>query len=193
MSEEQTPLEALLAEQANQPFGDIEIQSNKTLAPFSAAGRKAAENLLSKAQRALGNDEPERAKSYINKAVQLPYDEHEETDPAAWVAHLDLFGVVVDAAEECPPDDSRWLDAALHLLEETEDPARSDLRVVLSNIDQDYQLTGTERTRLRAAIDAVPKRASLDDLRLSPQELAEHVLANLMLIRRYQQVYEDAR
>ena len=40
---------------ADQPFGDVELVSGQTLAPFSRAGLTAADNLLEKADRALAD------------------------------------------------------------------------------------------------------------------------------------------
>jgi hypothetical protein len=98
-----------LSERPNGPFGDVESVSGRTLQPFSFAGQRAAENLLIKARRALDNNDVDRARAFVDRAVRLPFDEHEGAAPAALAVHMDLFCVVTDALEQAEADDSRWL------------------------------------------------------------------------------------
>lgn len=88
-----------LSERADAPFGDVEALSGRTLQPFSLALRQAAENLLFKARRALDDHDVDRAATWVDRAVELPFDEHEEVAPAAQAVHMDLFCAVTDAAE----------------------------------------------------------------------------------------------
>lgn len=164
------------AEQVNRGFGDVEFASGRSLQRFSAAGMAAADNLLAKAQRAIRDADRERAARYIARAVDLPFDDHEEAHPAAWQAHMALFTVVTDEVDEAAADDHRWLDAAIQVLGSAGDWARLDLRDVLSSIDHDYQLEGRERRRLRQAIADVPASSELIDLALPPEQLAAALL-----------------
>jgi hypothetical protein len=152
----------------------------------SRAGQRAAENLLSKARRALDEHDEDRAAAFIDRAVRLPFDEHERTAPAALAAHMDLFCAVSDAVEHAEPEDSRWLDVAVQVLSGAAEPAACDLRDVLVAIDQDYVLSRTEHRRIRAAIAAIPERAKLPDLVLTMAELGEHIMAILQAHRDYQ-------
>lgn len=172
-------LQAILAEQADRPLGDTDAVSGRTLQPFSRAGQAAADNLLDKAVRALEADDTDRARRYADRAARLPFDDHEEAAPAAWAAHLRLFGVVTDALEASEPENHRWLEAALAVLETAEEPARFDLRDVLADIVQDYELPKTERRRLRAAITPIPDRATLFDLDLDELDLSDHIMSIL--------------
>jgi hypothetical protein len=169
-------LAAWEAEQVNRGFGDAEFASGRSLQPFSRAGIAAADNLLAKAQRAVRQGDRERATRYVARAVELPFDDHEEAHPAAWQAHMALFTVVTDEAEEAAAGDHRWLDAAIQVLESAGDFARGDLRDVLADIDHDYQIAGQERRRLRQAIAQVPAGPELIDLALPPEELAVALL-----------------
>ena len=169
-------LAAWEAAQVNRGFGDVEFASGRSLQPFSAAGMAAADNLLAKAQRAVRDGDRERAARYIARAVELPFDDHEEAHPAAWQAHMALFTVVTDEVEEAAAGDYRWLDAAIQVLGSAGDRARRDLRDVLSTIDDDYQLEGKERRRLRQAIADVPAGPELNGLALPPEQLAVAVL-----------------
>ena len=76
-------MDSYFQEQANKPFGNVELVSGRTLAPFSRAGLTAAENLLTKAERALADGDLDRATHLIGRATALNYD-HEETTPAAF-------------------------------------------------------------------------------------------------------------
>jgi hypothetical protein len=175
-----------LGERANRPFGDVESLSGRTLQPFSFAGQRAAENLLIKARRALDDHEMDRARVLVDRAVRLPFDEHEGAAPAALAVHMDLFCAVTDALDEAEADDSRWLDAALTVLVAADEPTACDLRDVLVAIDHDYSLSPPEHRRIRAGIASVPARAELRDLELTTSELHDHVLSILHARRAYE-------
>ena len=98
---------------------------------------------------------------------------------------MDLFCAVADAIEQADADDSRWLDAALQVLEKAAAPAAFDLRDVLVAIDQDHVLRPIEHRRIRAAIASIPERAELRDLDLTTPELGEHVMSILDARRAY--------
>lgn len=180
----------LLAEylrtRADRPFGDVESVSGRTLQPFSIALSEAATNLLTKARRALARDDAGMAVALVDRAVALPYDDHEQTAPAAWTAHLELFTTVADTLEDSAAEDSRWLDAALDVLSTAGQRARFVLRDVLEAVDNDYELHGTESRRLRAGIAEVPARAEIRDLDLTSRDLHEHVVEVLAACNAYE-------
>ena len=180
------------AERADRPFGDLERGSGRTLQPFSIAGQQAAANLLVKARRALTEGDPDRARALVNRAVQLPFDEHEQAAPAAIAAHMELFCLVTDTLEQAEINDSRWLDAAVTVLASADEPARCDLRDVLAAIDHDYSLASPERSRVHSAIAAIPDRAELRDLALNPTELGEHVVSILAADNNYRAALTEA-
>jgi hypothetical protein len=184
-------LEKIMAEQADQPFGDVDLQSGRTLQPFSFAGQQGATNLLTKASRALDDGNLGRAKAFIDRAVKLPYDRHEQAAPAALSAHMELFCLVTDALEGAEPGDERWLDAAVAVMSLSDEAVRFDLRDVLTAIDQDYSLSSRESSRLRSAVAAIPKRAELMDLELGATELGCQVVAILVACRAYRAEQEE--
>ena len=95
-----------LAKESDRGLGDIEFFKHRAISSFSRASSEAARNLLHKAQRALDDDDTERARAYVTRAVQLPFDEAEEVPPVAWEAHMLLFTAVTDALEESDEDDT---------------------------------------------------------------------------------------
>jgi hypothetical protein len=178
-------LDRYFADRADAPFGDLELVSGRTLQAFSIAGQRAASNLLVKAIRALDNDEPERARAYVDRAVRLPYDRHEQSHPVAWEAHMALFCLVTDALEDSSETDSQWLDAAIAVQAGADEAGRCAMRDVLEAIDHDYHLSRSERASLRSAAAAVPDRPELRDLDLPPSELADCVESVLAVYRDY--------
>jgi hypothetical protein len=182
-------LDRYLAKHADAPFGDVELVSDRTLQPFSIAGQQAASNLLTKASRALDDNDIERARSYVARAVRLPYDGHERCHPAAMEAHMALFCLVTDALEDSEEGDSRWLDTALAVLPVADEAGRCVMRDVLVAVDHDYFLTRAERTSLRSATAAVPDRPELWDLDLPPDELGDSVVSVLVVCRDYRDAH----
>jgi hypothetical protein len=174
-----------MRERADQPFGDVHATSGQTLQPFSIAGQQAATNLLVKAHRALDDGDNNRARRFVDRAVSLPYDEHECAAPVALATHMDLFCLVTDALERSETDDSRWLDAAEEVLDNVDETGRCDMRDVLVAIDHDYSISAEEHRRIRAAVTPIPDRAELRDRHLTPTELGNQVMSILHACGRY--------
>ena len=178
-------MDAYFQEQAEQPFGNVELVSGRTLAPFSTAALTAAENLLTKAERALADGDLERASHLVGRATALDYDDHEETTPAAFAASVMLFGAVTDALERSSEGDSRWLGAAVTALTTATGWGQSELRRTLLDIRQNYAVEAEESRTVRDAVVDVPERAELRDAVLPPEELAEAVTSVLQVLRTY--------
>lgn len=184
-------LARLLREAADRPLGDIQLGSNWELSRSSRAMWSGAENLLIKASRALRAGDGDRAAALVNRAVSLPFDDLEGAAPAAIAAHMLLFSSVTDALEESSAADQRWLDSAIDVLDlpDSADPARSEMRHVLAEVDNDYDLPPEERRRLRRATEDVPKGPEpADMLDLTADELADWVHAILRAWNHYEDV-----
>ena len=153
-------LDAYLAERAHQPFGDTDLVSGQTRSRFSRGKHDAADNLLAKADRALVAGDTEKATKFVTRAVGLPYDEYEETDPAAYAAQMLLFMAVSDTLEETPEGDTSWLDAAVDAMASDDGPGdgwgRSEMRHALLTVRQDNELDRRERRILDAATAGCP-------------------------------------
>lgn len=168
---DRTADEAVRHFQSLETFGAVE--SVLTLVDMNRADTRAEENLLGKARRVWRTDR-ERGLAYVERAACLPFDEVEEAAPAALAAHLMLFSDVVDTLECSPPADSRWLDAALDLLQTATPDAQAVIRRVLAPIDQDYDMPPAERRRLRAAINSGPAASEPHDV--APEAVVDYVV-----------------
>ena len=165
----------MMAENADTGFGDTELVTGRTLQPFSRASAQAAHNLLEKALDALAAGDHDRAARLVDRTARMPHDDREDTAPGALAAHMMLFDVVTDELEASSEGDSRWLDAAISVLETTDDRARFELRDVLTTIVQDYYVEFAEIARIPRATASVPARAELFDLRLDVDALSRHI------------------
>lgn len=187
MSEEPgaSPVSDFLRTRAEHPFGDVQYVSGRTRAPFSRALLTAADTLLAKADRALTNGDPDRARHFIDRAAALDYDEHERTAPAAFAARMMLFTAVTDVLERSHEGDSRWLDAGVDTLSSTDGWGQSEMRHTLLAIRQDYLIEPGERDTIGIAAAQIPERVELRDGTLQPRELAMAVTSVLQSLQSY--------
>jgi len=178
-----------IKQQSNRGLGDIPLRATAALSPFSRAQMDAATNLLTKALRALDDGDEARARPFVERAVALPYDEHEQMHPAAMMAVQQLFGAVTDALGN---GGDEWLDAATDTFASAPEQARYCLRDVLGDVLQDYQLTDGEQRRLRRLIRDVPERAELPALDLPPEEMATALLEVLEGVIHFVDAYDES-
>jgi hypothetical protein len=143
-------LAELVARMSDRGLGDIQLRSNLDVSARSLTTARAAKNLLAKARRDLATGQVERAGSYIDRALRLPYNESAEAPTAASEAHMILFTIVSEALEDGDEGDCTWLDAAEATLPLCGEHAREDLLQTLRTIDHDYRVTPPERRRIRA-------------------------------------------
>ena len=181
-------LRQLLEQESNRGLGDISLRATAALAPLSRAQMTAATNLLDKAVRALDDGDEARARRFVERAVALPFDEHERVHPAAMMVHQRLFVAVTEALED---GGDGWLGAAVDTFASGSEEARYCLRDILMSVMQDYELTVGEERRVRRLISDVPERAELYDLDLAPPEMAATILAVLEGIIHYVDAYEE--
>ncbi|MEO5746762.1 MAG: hypothetical protein ABIQ61_02260 [Ornithinibacter sp.] len=182
-------LQRHLTQESNRGLGDIPLRATAALSPFSRAQLTAATNLLDKALRALDDGDEPRAHRFVERAVALPFDEHERVHPGAMMAHQKLFVAVTDALENGGED---WLAAATDTFASAPEEAKFSLRDVLSAVLQDYDLSDAERRRVRRLISDVPQRAELIDLDLQPEQMATAVFDVLEGIIHFADAYEES-
>lgn len=162
-----------MAEQSNRGLGDISLRSTAALAPISRGQTEAATNLLTKAVRALDDDDEARAKQLVERAVALPYDDHEQVHPGASMACQLVFTEITETLEDC---EDHWVSALADTFAGATPDAKFALRDVLTDILDDYNLTQEEQHRVRRLIRDVPERAELTDLDLAPPAMATAIL-----------------
>lgn len=139
-----------ITKMSDRGLGDVQVRTNLAVATQSFTTARAARNLLAKARRDLVTGLEERAASYIDRALRLPYNETAEAPTAAFEAHMILYTSVSDALENSGEGDATWLDAAEATLPQCGENAREDLLQTLRALDHDYRLAPSERRRIRA-------------------------------------------
>ena len=117
-----------------------------SLAEVSHRQQDAANTLLENAAAALDARDVDRARALVEQAKALGRDEHEGVESCSMAAHMALFTLVSDVAQDCDPP--VWLDAAEAVLPALTGVARAELLACLP-------LTGSE------AIELEPEEARL--------------------------------
>lgn len=177
-----------MKQEANRGLGDIPLRATAALAPISQAQMDAAANLLNKALAALEVGDEARARRFVDRAVTLPWDEHEETHPAAMMAHQQMYDAVTDALEHGGVE---WLDAATDTMPSAPEEARYCLRDALTATLSAYELTDDEKRRVRRLTQGIPPRAELPDLDFSPEQLAAAIVDVLNGVTQYLDAYDE--
>ncbi|MFT3860808.1 hypothetical protein [Micropruina sp.] len=135
-----------------------------------------ADNALRKARRVLADD-PARAQHYVDLALRLPYDEFEKQASAGVEAHLMLYSLVTDAAEESDQNDPAWLDAAIDAMRVSERAGQAETRVVLEIVDDDFQLPSAEQRKPRRAVSEVEPTLTLHDADFPIESMSDRIMA----------------
>jgi hypothetical protein len=144
-------VEALDRRERERPLRSVVLPSNRIKAAVSAGLTAAAENLLAKALRAVGDGDMGRARRYVDRAVALGFDEHEEIGAAWGSASMLVYTLVTDAVEAAEPGDDGWLVAADQALDAGPGTvAALALRATLATLPDVYDLTRGQARRCRA-------------------------------------------
>lgn len=178
-----SPLEEMrrcVEQERARPLGMVREQSNRTMAPVSRGLRKACDNLLGKAGRAIYEGEEDRARRYVGRAVDLPFDEHEQVAPAWWAVEMMLFNAISDRLEVCSEDDDSWLTAAEQIMPRCDEAAAVALRASLAAIVEDRTLSDGEGARCR---HLVGQATTEDWRRREPADRQEQVDDVLSVVR----------
>ncbi len=175
---------ALDAERAL-PLGNVRDASNHLLSPVSRGMAQAAANLLVKARRALDEGDDVRARRFVERALALPFDEHEEQLPGWWEAQMMMYTAVAERLETCADGDTSWLDAAEAVLAVADPRAAPALRESLPSLADDHDLSARELRRCRRAAGGILPDDWIENVPDDPTERADIVLAVLQLVRAY--------
>jgi hypothetical protein len=185
-------VKALWQEATSRGLGDIQLKSNLTARRIEQTPYLAARNLLTKAL--LRVDDRKRAEQYVDRALQLPFDEHEGVHPAVHETHMLLYIAITDEIEDADESDSLWLDAALTTMDRCGPLARENLCEILHLVTGEYVLEPGERRKLRDALagtkktDVVLSRSGGD-----PAAQACAIIEVLEAIVAFERIIEDSR
>jgi hypothetical protein len=135
----------------DRPLAEVIRPSNRIGATVSEGLQAAGTNLLDKALAAVVAGDQDRARRYVERAVRLPFDEHEQVGTAWWAASMLMYTVVDEELEACDPGDDSWLTAAESVLVDTEQLVAQALQGTLVSVTESYQLSRRERERCRVA------------------------------------------
>jgi hypothetical protein len=112
---------------------------------------------LAKAQIRLQRGDPDAARPYVERALKLPFDTHEEAIPAVWSAHMQLFIAISDDLEECEDGDHSWLHRAELLIERSSPVAATEVRHCLRDLmDGALPLSAKELKKLTQLTVGIP-------------------------------------
>ncbi|PPK93739.1 hypothetical protein CLV92_10915 [Kineococcus xinjiangensis] len=152
----------------------------------SFALQAAAENLLAKALHALRDGDEPRARRLAERALALPFDDHEGVVPAWWAVSMLVDDVVVDEMEDSEPDDDAWLTACEEVLATLQGAPADAVRCALAVAVSDHDLPAREARRARAASGgASPDALLLRELR-EPGEDVDALLGVLRAVLSYE-------
>ena len=117
------------------------------------AGLDAAGHLLHKAAARLEEGDETSARHFVERALHLPYDEHEDIQPALSWLQLEMSNRLSEEVELSADGDTGWLDRARTLLSEVSGPAAAVVSGALHDARSQFTLSADEQRRLAALID----------------------------------------
>jgi hypothetical protein len=147
-------------------FGAMARQSGRMLNERFNAQITGAENLLTKAIRALASGDAERAEALIQRAAQMPYDERERDSAGVRAASVLVYGLIDEQLEASDHDDTAWLDVVLEVHPGLDPLGQAEVASLVHGFVLQgaiFSLTATEKRRIRRAFGDAPLEAELGD------------------------------
>lgn len=141
-------------------------QSGRMLNARFSAQIAGAENLLTKAIRAVGAGDADRAEALIQRAARMPYDEREQDSPGVRASSVLVYGLISDRFEDSEPDDLAWLDVVLAVHPGLDPLGQAEVASLVHGFVLQgalFTLTATEKRRIRQAFGDAPLEADLGD------------------------------
>ncbi len=154
-------------------FAEMARRSGRMLNARFSSTITGAENLLTKAVRALRAGDEDRAETLIRRAAQMPYDEREEDSPGVRAASLLVYSLISDRFEDSEEDDLAWLDVVLEVYPGLDSLGQAEVASLVHGYvlqDAVFIVTATEKRRIRQAFGDAPLEADLGD---GPQATVE--------------------
>ena len=162
-------------------------QSNLALAEVSHGQQGAANTLLEKAAAALDAGDVDRARTLVMRTKALGRDEHEGVEVCSMAAHMALFTLVSDVAEDGEP--LLWLEAAEAVLPRLSRTARAELvDSLLITGSESIELEPAEARVLRRLVQNAERLTSVFDGRVLD---VDEVLDVLTAINAYEDAVDE--
>ncbi len=164
-------------------FGELARQSGRMLNAQSLAQIDGAENLLNKAIRALAAGEAERVEHLIQRAAQLPYDEHEEGSPGVRAASMLVYRHLSDQLEASEYDDTTWLDVVLEVHTGLDPLGQAEVASVVHGFvlqQAFFAVSSAEKQRIVKAFGDAPLEAELGDMPDATVEQRRRIIRSLV-------------
>lgn len=176
------------------PFTHARVASGLLHQEESSAALEAAENLLSKAASRLAAGDEEGARTFVERALRLPFDDFEHVHPATWWLELEMSTRLSEEVELAAQDDSRWVDRAERLLDGAPAVAAAVIRCGLSDVLAEFPLAGDEQRRVLRLVDGAPFDREPFAAITEPAECARGALEVLAALNRQSDLFaEDLR
>jgi hypothetical protein len=147
-------------------FREMARQSGRMLNARFSAQIAGAENLLTKAIRAHGVGDVDRAEALIQRAARMPYDEREQDSPGVRAASVLVYSLISDRFEASEADDLAWLDVVLEVYPGLDPLAQAEVASLVHGFvlqEAIFTVTATEKRRTRQAFGDAPLEADLGD------------------------------
>jgi hypothetical protein len=152
-----------------------------SLAELSHGQQDAANTLLEEAAAALDAGDADAARALVRRAKALGRDEHEGVEVCSMTAHMALFTLVSDVAEDGEP--LLWLQAAEAVLPALTRTGRAELvDCLLITASETVELEPAEARLLRRLVSDAERLTSVFDGRVF---LVDEVLEVLAAINAY--------
>jgi hypothetical protein len=165
-------------------FRELARQSGRMLNELSYAQLAGAENLLTKAIRALVSGDAKRAEQLIERAAQLAYDEREAGSPGVRAATLLVYCLISDQFEACEADDMTWFDVALDVHPSLDPTGRAQVASVVHGFvlqEAFFDVSAVEKRRIQQAFGDAPLEPDLGDGPNSTLDQRQDIIRSLIM------------
>lgn len=180
-----TRMEARFEAERRNALGVLRQSSNTIGFDQERAVTLAADNLLQKALRRLGDGDDAAARRFIERALALELDGEPSADPGAMGAHLLAWDVLRTPVLDEEHDRSVWLERATAILDALQDPVRLEWLGVLHALVEDVDARTGARLEALVRESGAAEREPLEGID-SPHERAETVVGLLRAVLEFE-------
>jgi hypothetical protein len=164
-------------------FAAMARQHGRLLNERSHAQIKGAQNLLTKAVRALASGDTQRAEQLVQRAAQMPYDAREAGSPGVHGASMLVYLRISDQFEASAADDPSWLDAPLHVHPDLDPVGQAEVASVVHGLVLQgtlFAVSPAEKRLIQKAFGGAPLNADLGDAPEATVEQRRDIIRSLV-------------